>query len=369
VRKSLSFFLLLYFLCSSIVLSATNLSNVGNVDKSEAPSSIFDRLSEQEVLEISVRTNVDKLLVNKKSASYQSAFIKFAESSDIDAEWRVSIRARGKYRKKVCDFPPLKIKFDHSVLGPENLKAYKSLKLVTHCGDRAETEELLHKEYLAYKIYNTITDQSLRVQLVKINWIDSKGNHEIGEKWGFLIENEDEMAERLGGGIYEEYGVQQADLNPQSAAQNSLFQYMIGNPDWNLESDKNINLIKSNTSREIMIVPYDFDFSGAVNASYAVTAFGLTSVQERIYLGESSTEEISEAVALFKSKKGEVLNQISSYEHLSRSGRNSIKKYIKSFYLSIDEPLKRQAYYQERIDANKVTKSQKGNASIEQSRI
>ncbi len=362
MRKSLPKFLSLIVLCCSITLSAINSSNQDNA-KSEAPISIFDRLSEQEVLEISVRTDIDKLLVNKKSSSYQGALIKFAEADDVNAAWRVQIKARGKYRNKVCDFPPLKVKFDHSVLGPENLKSFKSLKLVTHCGDQAETEELLLKEYLAYKIYNTITDQSLRVQLVKINWIDSGGKHQIGEKWGFLIENEDEMAQRLGGGIYEEYGVQHNDLNSQSAAQHSLYQYMIGNADWNLESNKNINLLKSNTTRDIMIIPYDFDFSGFVNASYAVTQYGMTSVQERIYLGASKSDEISEAVELFKSKKKDIIDQINSFDHLSRSGRNDIKKYIRSFYSSLDKPMKNEDYYRERIASNKVAKIKKAGDS------
>ena len=361
MRKSLSRLLFLIILCSSFTLSAIDLNNEDIVN-GIAPTSIFDRLSEKEVLEISVRTDIDKLLVNKKSSSYQGAYIKFADSDDVDAEWRVEIRARGKYRNKVCDFPPLKVKFDHSVLGPENLKAFKSLKLVTHCGDQAETEELLLREYLAYKIYNTITDQSLRVQLVKINWIDSHEKHQIGEKWGFLIENNDEMAQRLGGGIYEEYGVEHDDLNSQSAAQNSLYQYMIGNADWNLQGNKNIYLMKSNTTRDIMIIPYDFDFSGMVDATYARAEYGLLSVQERIYLGESKSDEIGKALDLFKSKKKDIIDQVSSFNYLSRSGRNDLKKYIRSFYSSMDEPLKNQDYYQERIASNKVAKTKKVGA-------
>lgn len=347
--KLLSYLLFLVFL--PVLLSAIDFNYRDNVNR-EVPISIFDRLSEDEVLEISIRTDIDKLLVNKKSSTYQAAFINFAGSTVTDVEWRVEIRARGKFRNRVCDFPPLKVKFDHSVLGPENLKAFKTLKLVTHCGDQAETEELLQKEYLAYKVYNTITDQSFRVQLVKINWIDSGGKHQIGEKWGFFIENEDEMAQRLGGDIYEEYGVNNDDVNSQCAAQNSIYQYMIGNADWNLESNKNISLVKSNISRDIMVIPYDFDFSGLVDASYAVSEFGLTSVQERVYLGESKSEDISKTIDLFKSKKEDILDQISSFSYLSRSGRNNVKKYIKSFYSSLDEPLKRQDYYRERIASN-----------------
>jgi hypothetical protein len=334
------------------VLLIASPTNNGDSVKNEAPISIFERLSTQQVLEISISTDIDRLLVNKKSSTYQAAFIKFDGATDTDPGWRVDIRPRGKYRNRICDFPPMKIKFNHSVLGPENLKGFKTLKLVTHCGDQAETEELVQKEYLAYKLYNTITDLSYRVQLVKINWIDSEGNHQIGEKWGFIIENEDEMAQRLGGGIYDEFGVSHDDLNSSNAAQHSLYQYMIGNADWNLSGNKNISLVKPNTSRKMMIVPYDFDFSGVVDAYYAVSEFKLTSVRERVYLGESKSEEITEALELFKSKKKEIIDQINAFSHMSRSGRMNVKKYILSFYSSLDEPLKNQYYYQARIASN-----------------
>lgn len=341
MRRSVSNLFILFLLCFSVSLPTANAIN-GDKGVGDAPRSIFDRLSEQEILEISVKTDIEKLLANKHSSKYQGAYLKLSDAADTDAGWFVQIRTRGKFRKRVCDFPPLKLKFDHSVLGPENLKGYKSLKLVTHCGDRAGAEELLQKEYLAYKIYNTITDRSLRVQLVKINYIDSKEVHQIGEKWGFIIENKKELAERIGGGVYEEYGVSQDELNSKNAAQNSLFQYMIGNADWSLEQKKNICLIKSNTSSEIVIIPYDFDFSGLVDAPYAVpiSEYGLKSIKERIYLGESTSQEISEAMDFFKSKKKDILDQINSFSHLSRSERNKLKKYIESFYSSLNEPMK-----------------------------
>lgn len=349
MRKSLPNLLLLFFL--PIWLLAFEYISRDTVDR-EIPISIFDRLSEQEVLEITIRTDIDLLIDNKKSSSYHAAFINFGGSSDTLAEWRVELRSRGKNRNRVCDFPPLTLKFDHSVLGPENLKAYKTLKLVTHCCDRAETDELLQKEYLAYKFYNLITEQSFRVQLVRINWIDSGGKHQIGKKWGFFIENEEEMAQRLGGSIYDQYGVLQDEVNSMSAAQNSIFQYMIGNADWNLGFNKNIKLVKTNTSRDIIVVPYDFDFSGLVNAYFAVSEFGLNSIQERIYLGESKPEEINETFALFKSKKKDIMNLINTFDHISRSGRKDVRKYIQSFYSSLDEPIKGIDFFRKRIVSN-----------------
>jgi len=44
---------------------------------------------------------------------------------------------------------------------------------------------------------------------------------------------------------------------------------------------------------------------------------------------------------------------------LSRSRRNSLKKYIKSFYSSLEEPMKDQSYYQERLATRESIKANK----------
>ena len=353
LNKTLSTILFLSFICTGFVFSGTSFTYN---ESAESLRSIFDRLSDEDILKISIRTDVDRLIEDKYKGKYQVAYMQFTDSSGSDKEWRVDIKARGKLRKKICDFPPVKIKFNHEILGAENLLSFKSLKLVTHCGDEKEMEELVLKEFLAYKMYNLLTDRSLRVQLVKIDWVDAKGNHQIGEKWAFLIENEDELAHRLNGGVYDQFGVQQGDLNTQSAAHNSLFQYMIGNADWNLQMNKNICLIKPFTSSDIMVIPYDFDFSGIVNAPHAVAEHGLTSIQERIYLGECSEKDLNEARQLFLSKKDDILTLISSFNHLSRGTRKDVKKYVQSFYSSLDEPFRDVTYYKERRDSNKVRK-------------
>lgn len=320
-----------------------------NVSAEESIESIFDRLSKKEVLEITVRTDIDRLINQKIDSKYQAAFITIKGVNDNSDEWRVELKPRGKYRKRACEFPPLKIKFDHSVLGPQNLKAFKYLKLVTHCGDQAEIEELLQKEYLAYKIFNTVTDNSYRVQLIKINWIDSHGSNSLGEKWGFIIENEDELANRMGGAIYDEYGVTPEYVNRQSSALNSVFQYMIGNTDWNLETNKNVSFVKSNFTQDIWVVPYDFDFSGFVDASYAVPRHGLYNNRERIFTGDADENELDKARDLFKSKEKEIMELIETFPYMSRSKKVGAKKYIKSFYESLYDPFLTKDDYKDRV--------------------
>ncbi len=64
-------------------------------------------------------------------------------------------------------------------------------------------EQYLLMEYLVYQMYNQISDHSFRTRLLKITYTDSAQKYEPVEKIppGFLIEDEDMMAERLGGEI------------------------------------------------------------------------------------------------------------------------------------------------------------------------
>ena len=69
----------------------------------------------------------------------------------------------------------------------------------------------------------------------------------------------------------------------------NLFQYMIGNTDWSIPKCHNIKLMvpKNDTLAQPFAIPYDFDFCGLVDASYAVPdeRFEIQSVRDRLYRG------------------------------------------------------------------------------------
>ena len=47
------------------------------------------------------------------------------------------------------------------------------MKLVSECKVSSDHEQFLFKEFLAYKIYNLISDRSFQVRLLKVRWEDS----------------------------------------------------------------------------------------------------------------------------------------------------------------------------------------------------
>ena len=85
-----------------------------------------------------------------------------------------------------------------------------------------------------------------------------------------------------------------ADLSPVDSARYALFQHMISNHDWSMragpagrECCHNAELIGSLAPGSAIPVPYDFDFSGFVNAPYAVVPdqLHISSVRQRVYRG------------------------------------------------------------------------------------
>ena len=166
-----------------------------------------------------------------------------------------------------------------------------------------------------------------------------RDRNNIGTQWGFLIEDKDELEDRFNGTPHEESGAWHSQINSKNAAIFYLFQYMIGNHDWRIENGQNIHFIKDKDSGEIIAVAYDFDFSVMVSSYYSTSPFKLPRNNKRAYIGYATTEENKEAKELFKSKKKEILNEIKSFDVLSKKNRRVVTNYIKSFYVVLSEPL------------------------------
>jgi hypothetical protein len=123
----------------------------------------------------------------------------------------------------------------------------------------------------------------------------------------------------------------------------AMFEYMIGNTDWSVPGDHNIKLIQVRDSTNSMpyAIPYDFDYSGLVNAEYAVPdeQLGTTSVRERVYRGFPRTqEEIQEASQVFLSKKQEIYDLIRNFPQLDKRDKDDMIKFLDEFYQVVSDP-------------------------------
>ncbi len=198
-------------------------------------------------------------------------------------------------------------------------------------------------EYLIYKLYSVFTDESYRVRLAKVKWVDSKGEEDTVEKWGFFIENTKQMATRLNGRIINIANVHQEKTHYKKIARLSIFQFMVGNTDWGVSTLHNIRLLIRDPYQPPIPIPYDFDWAGIIDAPYAIPLpeFETRSVTQRVYRGfYRSEEELTELLEEFVNKKEEIYSIVNSFNLLDSERKEEVLSYLDSFYEMTSDPKK-----------------------------
>jgi len=136
-------------------------------------------------------------------------------------------------------------------------------------------------------------------------------------------------------------------IEPGSAARFAVFEYMISNYDWSMragpagtECCHNGRLMSSGAPGELLTaVPYDFDYSGLVDAPYAVPPEGLpiNDVRQRNYRGYCM--HLSQArglAAQLSSRRGEFLGLFAIIPGLSPGTQAKAAGYLQGFFGDVD---------------------------------
>lgn len=295
--------------------------------------------SDEGLIHVNLSTDLRQVQTETRQGVFQPASISmlFPDSTLINET--ISVSARGNFRRNYCRIPPMMMNFRNK--GAPRLQSLGKLKLVIGCGINTLDEELLLKEYLVYKIYNILEDRSFRVRLMKINYTDTRNKIKPFSQYAFLIEDDGDMARRNDCHKKDDVKLMTEATNRDMMTLVALFQYMIGNTDWAVPNNHNIKLIfdKKNKSIPPYVVPYDFDYCGLVDASYAIPheTIGTEKVTERVYRGfPRSMEELQIQLDVFRSKKDSIFKTINSFELISTKTRNEMSSYLKEFFELIE---------------------------------
>jgi len=322
----LKFFVLalIFFLISSYAIAQQKAQNL-----------LFES---HDILELTIVSDYNDITedVYGSSDDHKGKLI-YHDSNDNKVKVEIEIETRGNFRRNPdnCDFPPLEIDFDGDYQNTI-FQGQNKLKLVTHCRDTLENaDENVMKEYLIYRIYNMLTPQSFKVRLCKINyrqrwWINTK------KRIAFFIEDNDDVAERLGGKELDKDD-DYLPIDSLCLARMALFQYMIGNSDWTIMPLQNTEVIKV-PGKNSFPVPYDFDLSAFVNAVYAPKALFIEpeELYNRVYKGpELSSRFVKEAKNEFLQKREDLEQLVEQENRLSEGEKERILNYIESFYSDI----------------------------------
>jgi len=253
----------------------------------------------------------------------------------------VKLRTRGIYRLKNCGFPPIRLDLpSHKVAGTP-FAGEDRLKLVTHCqSDRAYERNLL-KEYALYRVFNAVTDTSYRVRLAHMTYVDS-ARHDTVSRYGFLVESDAALARRIASNPLNADNLYDPVMDPSYMTLVAVYQYLIGNNDWSVWKRHNMAIFQRQADpKPVIAVPYDYDFSGAVNAPYAVPPpqLNLQSVRQRVYRGFCQPDTIlNAALARFRAAKDSIYAAVRAVPDLPERDARDVLQYFDQFYQVLNNP-------------------------------
>ncbi len=316
------------------LLSATCLAGSNSFAKPD----IFDLLEGKNYVSVTISLNLDSLINNRYNEDKIGGTFVFKSAAGKNLSFSVNINLRGKYRRRMCGFPPLKLNFNKSELSDNGLSKADEYKLVTHCLEGVEGDVNMVKEFLAYQLYQQVSPLSYRSKLLKITYQDTKSDNKI-VGMAILLEDKSSFEKRHDlSEMKDSFNLPRSNFDDSNFRTHGLFQYLIGNVDWSTAISKNMDIYKSKENGKMFIVPYDFDFSGFVNVSYAVPNkdYNQKKVRDRLLLeaDESDTlyqREIQKFIAL----KPSFIDLIKKQKGLEMEVKIDLENYINSFYDNI----------------------------------
>lgn len=301
--------------------------------ESLAQEKLFDS---EEILELNMQLSIKDLRTESNDSTYMKSVLSFKTS---DGSWDtldVSLRVRGNFRKQNCYYPPVRMKVKKKQAKESLFQGNRSLKIVFPCSKSKNADDLIAKEFLCYQLYEQVTKYTFHTRLIKINFLnedDKKG--EVQSLLGFLIEDDDEVAERFDGEIIENKHIIGAIMEDSSSVRHDFFQYMIGNTDWSSMYQHNMKILKIG-DKTVIPLAYDFDMTGMVMPPYAQVSnlVDIKSVDERLYRGFCRDEEIMQTVRQeFLDKEVSKYAEIDKVLHLvDQSEAKYMKSYLADFF-------------------------------------
>lgn len=259
------------------------------------------------------------------------------------------LRPRGHSRRRLCDFPPLRLDLPKGEVADTVFARQNKLKLVTHCvsmGKRSRNARAhIALEYLAYRMLNHLTEVSFLVRPLHVTYVDARSGREH-EHVAFVIEHKRRLAARLGWPVAEVEQIPKLQLDPAVTARVDLFQFLIGNTDYSIVAGEPgegccHNAIALQRDDRYLPVPYDFDMSGLVNKPEAKPrrSLGIRSVRQRLYRGFCRDEHyLDEAVEHYIGARDVLKEEVARAAELfalSKASRMTADKFVDDFYTEV----------------------------------
>ncbi|WP_299321248.1 hypothetical protein [Parasphingopyxis sp.] len=307
------------------------------------PTPLF---ASDEMIQISIRGDLRRITrVDEGGPATLTVHGSVPETHEI----QLSPRGVSRRHNGICTFPPLRVELPAR---PESglFQEQRRIKLVTHCQRRSAHQQHVLLEYAAYRLYNAMTDRSFRVRLAQIDYYRSDADTPTVSRVGFFIEDVDDAAERNGMVEVETPSFPPSQLSRADMGRIAVFQYMVGNLDWAVQSGppgedcchntRPIGMTETATSN-LVSLPYDFDQTGLVDAPYSAppAQIRVSSVRTRVFRGFCfHNAETRAAAAEFLAARPRLEAVLASIPQLSERRRDRATSYLADFFEDIATP-------------------------------
>jgi hypothetical protein len=280
---------------------------------------------------------------------YFPGYMTYVDDDGLNQRLDVSIRTRGNFRREFCKLPPLQLNLKKSQVKGTVFSGQNKLKLVAPCQLTASYQQMVVLEYLAYKSLEILTDYSFKTRLVRISYVDSDQKKTPWTSLAFMIEDDSDVAERLGLQKLHLPNVEFYELDQPRTALAELFQLLVANSDYSVlegppgdDCCHNIEIMGAEGAESGFIpIPFDFDMSGLVYARYAAPPKNLPiqSVRTRYYKGLCQPPEVlSDTLAHIRSKRDEIIALYATSNELNVKTKKKTLKYVEEFFKILDSP-------------------------------
>jgi hypothetical protein len=302
-----------------------------------------DLFEGDEPLELTLTFDMKRYQREKQKEEYMPVQLVLHVNDTLDIEKEVRIKSRGNFRKNYCVFAPFWLNIRKAEVKNNYLQEVNRMKIVTHCrGGKAHHQYVL-KEYLAYRVYNLLSPLSFRVRLIRMRYVDTGRKNRVTEGWSFMIEPEEMVAGRHDARVIKNDELSMHFMRQDEMLLVSLFQYMIGNSDYSVAGRHNIKILglPGFGIEGYSPVPYDFDYTGFVDAGYAVPGenLGISSIRDRYYLGPCAEgEAYGEVIQHLADHREDIVELLNNFSYLEPRERKQMIGYIESYYTTAASP-------------------------------
>jgi hypothetical protein len=308
-----------------------------------APAALF---ASDDTLEVALSVPWAELRKPSATARRHPTVVEYVDAAGQRRQVPATVEVRGINRRRVCRFPPYRLRFSAADTAGTVFAGVRALKVVTHCAHGRRWSQYPVLEFLAYRMFNTVTGHSYAVRPLQVTYREAGGDG--GEpRFAFVIEATDDMARRNGRRHVETGAFAARDYDAAQMGRFMLFQLMIGNTDWEIlgapgdrECCHNVRVTRGAGPDGLVAVPYDFDASGFVDAHYSVPdgRLPIHDVTERLYRGFCLHGGALEAArSEFLAHRGAVLALVQGESRLEARRKAEAVRYLEAFFALLSD--------------------------------